>query len=154
MKHKDSHLGYHLRVEQNNKSPSIYSKTHLKAPAIVIIDDDARSIKILEMFFTASQYSTVMFDSAERGLDYLLKNKCPIDLILLDVMLGGMSGLEFLEAIKQSDNLKHVPILLQSSAHQISELHTYDCIYKPYTKRELFKKIDQTLTAALQLNCT
>ncbi|MBN8828070.1 MAG: response regulator [Sphingobacteriia bacterium] len=71
-----------------------------------------------------------------------------IDIVLLDMMMPELNGLEFLNIVKKNEKLKHVPIIIQSGANhqEIEKALSYGalkCIRKPFNKNELLQCLDE-----------
>ncbi|MDF2965012.1 MAG: ompR [Rickettsiaceae bacterium] len=108
-------------------------------PHILIVDDDNRICKLLKQFFIREgfQASTAYnVAEAEKMLSYFI-----FDLIILDVMLPGVTGLDFAKTLKgQGDN---IPVILLTALgeaeHRISGLEAGadDYLVKPIEPREL-----------------
>jgi len=85
------------------------------APAtIVAIDDHAATLDLLVDLLEVEGYQVECADSATAGLSRLQHG--PVDLILVDLMLPDMSGLELSRRVRSRSNLAHVPIVLYSAA--------------------------------------
>lgn len=88
-------------------------------------------------------------DTGEKALDYLSKNKP--DLILLDLNLGGMSGWQVLEFVKDNYGQHEVPVIVVSAfsdnANRIIGRLQYVRHYlvKPFTPQEMFNALDDVL---------
>jgi CheY-like chemotaxis protein len=78
------------------------------------------------------------------------------DLIICDLHLGGESGLETCQRIKQYPGLEHVPVMFLSNAQLpdvISHSHTAGgsyCLRKPLAPKVLIELIDQALAAPVR----
>ncbi len=80
------------------------------AKTILLVDDDPM---LCQLFSTALARHGYQVDSAYSGIDALRRfNNHPADLIVLDVMMAGMSGLEVTSTIRLSSD---VPIILLSA---------------------------------------
>ncbi len=78
------------------------------SPTILIVDDEPRQRELLQGFVGSLGCSTAVAETGEQALHLL--ETCPIDMVLLDVRLPGISGLEVLEAIRRRD--VQLPVLL------------------------------------------
>ncbi|HKS77032.1 MAG TPA: response regulator, partial [Terriglobales bacterium] len=68
-------------------------------PTILIVEDEAKMRRLLELNLAEDGMMTVSAGDAETGLKLL--NHENVDLVLTDLKLPGMGGLEFLQAVKQ-----------------------------------------------------
>lgn len=116
------------------------------APHILVVDDDTRLLKLLHQFLTDSgNRVTTAADAAEARLQL---ESFTFDLIVLDVMMPGESGLELTVAMRQRGN---VPILLLTAMAEAEnridglELGADDYLSKPFEPRELLARIRSIL---------
>jgi len=91
-------------------------------PKILIIDDDRILAGIYRNKFTHAGYAVEVAESGEVGLGKLSKN-VP-DLVLLDLMLGDMNGLEVLQLLRQHPATKSLPVVVFSSAFMDNLMET------------------------------
>lgn len=84
---------------------------------LLIVDDDRNFIETLEDGLRLKQLDAeiTVAKSAREGLDELAKE--PPSLIILDVQLPDMHGIEFMKVIKDSARLKEVPIIFISAKY-------------------------------------
>ena len=81
---------------------------------IVYVEDDPMSALLMkELFGEFSQYVLTCFDTAEGGLDYLGYN--PADLVILDINLPGMSGIEAVQWLRRNPATMHIPAIALSA---------------------------------------
>ena len=69
--------------------------------SILIVEDEAKMRRLLELNLGEDGFTTHSAEDAETGLKLLRDN--PIDLVLTDLKLPGMNGLEFLQAVKRQN---------------------------------------------------
>lgn len=87
-----------------------------KETTILIIEDDKYLNDLLCKKLEGAGFSTFAAIDAEQGLKTLKKNKA--DIILLDLLLPGMHGFEFLETIKKDSATKDIPVIIISNLGQ------------------------------------
>jgi len=115
---------------------------------ILIIEDDDYIAELIEFNLTKEGYEVIIAKDANEGLMFLKINH--IDLILLDLMLPGLQGEEFLELIKNKEK-KDLPILI-ITAKTNEELFVKllkngadDFLIKPFSIKVLLAKIEAIL---------
>jgi len=109
---------------------------------ILLVDDDNLSRGSLHKFLTQYLHHEVAaFDSAISAYDYLSSEQ--VDMIISDIKMPGMSGIELLEKVKNNDSLKQVDLILitgfgeVSTAIQALRLGASDYLQKPVDIDEL-----------------
>ena len=116
---------------------------------IVIIDDDTDLQVALKTFFTQQGYDAIAFGDAESALAYLenakapdlTENGLPADLVVCDLKLPGIDGIEFTERLVRSQ--PHLPTILltahgaQENAALAMNRGAFDYITKPVNFTEL-----------------
>lgn len=114
-------------------------------PKVAIIDDSQMMRNFLGVFLK-QKYEVLAFENAKDAIFRLLRAP-KIDLILLDLNMPDMNGIEFLDIARSVDRLKHVPIVMLSGAEKSEdrinclEHGATDFITKPFNPRELDVKI-------------
>ena len=90
---------------------------------IVIIDDEVQILNMLEIFFKRmSGFSVETFSSPISGLEYVLSNN--IDIVLLDIMMPQMDGIEVLDKIKdKKPNAKVIMMSAYSTLDRVLQTH-------------------------------
>ena len=86
---------------------------------ILLVDDEKNIRRTLTMVLTGAGFDTQEADSAEEGLKLLETTE--IDLVILDVRLPGMGGIEALEKIRANPNTERLPVLMISGHASVAE---------------------------------
>ncbi|HZS12672.1 MAG TPA: sigma-54 dependent transcriptional regulator [Nitrospirales bacterium] len=112
----------------------------MRAATILIIEDEARMRRLLELVLKAEGYELILASSGEEAIK-LLADTPRLDLILTDLQLGKASGLEVLDAAKRL--MPDVPVIILTgygtvkSAVEAMRKGAYDYISKPLDNEEL-----------------
>lgn len=93
---------------------------------ILIVDDKKENLLSLQVILAGYGYTFVEASSGKDALRILLKDQ-DFALILMDVQMPLMDGFETSELIRQSDKLKHVPIIFLTA-----NMNTQDAVFKGY----------------------
>ena len=116
-------------------------------PHILIVDDDTRIRELLQKYLSDNGYRTsTAGDAAEaqnkmEGLEY--------DLLVLDIMMPGLTGLEFTEKLRAAEN--PVPILLLTALAETEQrieglsIGADDYLPKPFDPKELLLRVQSIL---------
>jgi len=117
---------------------------------ILAVDDNLFNLKLLRSILKKSINAKEIIE-VENGIDAMdvLKSRDDLDLILLDVFMPVMGGIELLKILQNEPNIQHVPtIVLSTDETQKSEVLTLgadDFLMKPIKKDDLIKKIYKLL---------
>ncbi len=116
---------------------------------ILIIDDNEDTRELLKYNLAAAGYKTVSAADGHEGLESA-RATLP-DLVLLDLMLPGMDGLEVCRRLKQNQETARIPvIMLTARGEEVDrivglELGADDYVVKPFSPRELSLRIKAVL---------
>ena len=113
-------------------------------PKILVVDDEERFRLTLAKLLTVRGLDVTTLGSGQEALEALRRD--PFDVIVLDVRMPGMNGIETLAEIKKINPLIEVIILTGhasvDAAVDIMKLGGYDYLLKPCSMEELTDKID------------
>jgi len=111
---------------------------------IVIFDDDKDILTAMESVLDFVDWDLVTFSSGVDAIQVITKEKP--DLILMDILLDGVDGREICRSVKESSELKHIPIILisgqrgaEESQHQ--DFGPNDFLPKPFNIGDLIDKV-------------
>ena len=116
---------------------------------ILIVEDEKDIVKMLEYNLKKEGFGTFSCYNGEKALE--LVNKERPDLIILDLMLPGMDGLEVCKILKNESKTSSIPIIMLTAKTQESdkivrlELGADDYMIKPFSPRELIARIKAVL---------
>lgn len=120
---------------------------------ILVVDDEKEIADLLEIYLVSDGYTVLKAYSAQEGLR-ILENR-QIDLVLLDVMMPNMDGIEMCKKIRETNN---IPIIIVSAKTQdidkIVGLSTGadDYVSKPFNPLELMARVKSQLRRYHDLN--
>lgn len=116
---------------------------------ILVVDDDEENRDLLTRRLARGGYVSVAVDSGAAALELMGRRR--FDLVLLDYMMEGLSGLETLQAIKSDPRLRAIPVIMLSAA-DASELMVNcilggaeDYVAKPFNPVLLIARINACL---------
>ncbi|MFH0985095.1 MAG: response regulator [Candidatus Omnitrophota bacterium] len=116
---------------------------------LLCVDDDRQMLKILEIYLSPQGYKLLFSESGEDALKQLSK-EIP-DLILLDVMMPGTSGLEVLRRLRSDERTRAIPVVLLTGMNAEEdklrgiEAGCDDFITKPFSMVELIVRVRSLL---------
>jgi putative two-component system response regulator len=115
---------------------------------VLIVDDDFINRKLLQTLLKKNE-SVIDVQEAENGSDALdkLKRDTSINLILLDIMMPIVDGVEFLKIFRSDMATSHIPVIVLSTDDtrkaEVFDNGANDFIRKPVKEDDLFSKIAQ-----------
>ncbi len=119
-----------------------------QTPTILIVDDEPLNIKLLRCHLVSAGYRII---SAASGREALKKADENPDLILLDIVMPGMDGLETCSRLKDNESTAGIPVIFISSLGDSKikatglEIGGVDFINKPIDSQDLFARIKSHL---------
>lgn len=108
---------------------------------VLIVDDKSTIAKVIQVYI-AEIFDCVFFEDPIQAIAWLNNGNLP-DLIISDINMPNMSGVEFLDYIKKNDLFKSIPFVILSSEDSTSqkiallEKGADDYISKPFNPMEL-----------------
>ena len=117
-----------------------------KAPNILICDDDPVVHQSLALYLDAEEFTHADAYDGQQALSMI--DKTPFDLMVLDQMMPGLSGMEVCQAIRKKSSLPI--IMLTARGEEIDrilglEMGADDYIVKPFSPREVISRIKAVL---------
>jgi two-component system sensor histidine kinase/response regulator len=118
-------------------------------PAILIIDDEPDNFDVIDALLDSEGYDLSYVSNGQQGLD-LLQAFLP-DVILLDVMMPQMNGIEFCQKFKSNSAWKHIPVIMVTALTSKEDLSQCmaagadDFISKPVNGLELRARVRSML---------
>ena len=85
----------------------------METKTVLVIEDNALNMKLVKSLLQIGKYGVLEARDAETGI-HLARNNHP-DLILMDIQLPGMDGLNATRLIKEDNALKHIPVVALTS---------------------------------------
>lgn len=119
-----------------------------KDSRILVVDDEQDLCEILKFNLETEGYQVESANSAEEALE---KDIASYNLLLLDVMMGGMSGFQLAKQLKNSEVTAHIPIIFLTARDTENDtvtgfnLGADDYISKPFSIREVMVRVRAVL---------
>ncbi|MFH1776085.1 MAG: response regulator [Candidatus Omnitrophota bacterium] len=112
---------------------------------VLIIDDEPDIVETVKIRLTISGYAVIAESDSRQGV--ALAEKENPDLILLDISMPGMDGLQVLDKLKNNPQTKHIPVVMLTCSSQgldikrSTDLGAVDYVVKPFDSRVILEKI-------------
>ena len=112
---------------------------------VLVADDEPHIGRIIKMKLEQGPFRVTLAYDGQEAVDLLEAND-DIDLVLLDLMMPNLSGLDVLARIRSDDRLKHLPCIIltaagQETQHQKAmELGATEFLTKPFSPKKLYAR--------------
>jgi two-component system phosphate regulon response regulator PhoB len=116
---------------------------------VLIVDDEVDIVDLLALHLQAEGYETLSVGNGYEVLPLAIKEEP--DLIILDLMLPGLDGIQVQKRLRGDTRTRHIPIVMLTARSQVHdrikglEAGTDDYITKPFSPRELILRIAAVL---------
>jgi DNA-binding response OmpR family regulator len=122
----------------------------MPAPTVLVVEDDPVILRLLEVNFELEGFGVVLAHDGAEGLE-AARTQRP-DIVISDIMMPKMSGIELVEALKADDATASIPIILLSAKAQTGDLKSGmdagadDYITKPFEPLDLIDRVNALLS--------
>ena len=112
---------------------------------VLVADDEPHIGRIIKMKLEQGPFRVTLAYDGQEAID-LLESTDDIDLVLLDLMMPNLSGLDVLARIRSNERLKHLPCIIltaagQETQHQKAmELGATEFLTKPFSPKKLYAR--------------
>lgn len=133
-------IGDACRMTNSNQS-----KQGMNGSRILIVDDDPHTRDILTRWLHREGYATLSATGGQACLDLLAREE--VDVILLDVMMPGMDGLQVCEKLRENAAWRTIPVILLTAKDDMETrargmtLGVSEYLTKPVNKQELLARL-------------
>ena len=117
----------------------------LSKPRILCVDDEPSILKIFESLLAPHDYEIIKAQNGQEALEKL--NQERVDLVLMDIMMPKLDGLEACKRIKGDERTRDIPVVmitaLSTKADWIKgiEAGAEDFVSKPFDAREILDRV-------------
>ncbi|MGB0581580.1 MAG: response regulator [Limisphaerales bacterium] len=121
-----------------------------RSSRLLLVDDDLAAIKTVGTILKKAGYQINVARDGRQGLEVIAKT--PPDLILSDLEMPKMNGIDFCRAVHSNHAMKDIPFLFLSGSREIEDIveglkaGAVDYIFKPFNYLELLTRLDTHLS--------
>lgn len=118
---------------------------------ILVADDEPHIGRIIQLKLESGPYRVTLVPDGRAALEHLRSTE-PVDLVLLDIMMPFVSGLDVLAEARDLEHRRETPvIMLTAKGHDADrtrafELGAADFLTKPFSPNKLLARIDELFT--------
>lgn len=119
---------------------------------VLVVDDDPDVVTLVDYRLSRQGFEVESATDGQQALDALADRS--VDLILLDIMMPGLSGLDVLERLRANESTARLPVILLTAKAQEEDvsrgfaLGADDYITKPFSLKELISRVNAVLARA------
>lgn len=124
----------------------------MSTPTILVVDDEDYIQRILSFALTAEGFEVETASDGEEALEMI--RECQPDVVVLDLMLPVMDGLQVLRAIRENRDTSHTPVVVLSAKGRDMDRQAAlqsganDYVTKPFNPARLIEKVQELLATA------
>jgi len=122
------------------------TQPHSEERHILVADDEAHIGRIIKIKMEQGPFRVTLAFDGQEAVD-VLEQDDPVDLVVLDLMMPRLSGLDVLDRIRSSDRWKDIPTIILTAAGQedyerdARESGATDFLTKPFSPKKLYSLI-------------
>lgn len=116
---------------------------------ILVVDDDAMNVRMAEFILKQQQYQVLKAGSGMECLE-VLKNQL-VDLVLLDIEMPGMNGMQTLEQIREEERFLQIPVMFLTASTELEDMENAQklgaagYVKKPFLPQELLDRVEKVI---------
>jgi CheY-like chemotaxis protein len=118
---------------------------------ILLVDDNTLNRRLVIAMLTGLPYTITERDNGREALEYLVANAGGTDLVLLDIGMPGLSGIDLCKIVRSSEDtsLRNLPVIAYTAHAMRQEQELYlsigfnDILIKPMTKSDLLRTVSK-----------
>jgi two-component system response regulator MprA len=120
-----------------------------KKPVVLVVDDDELAAKAVSRVIEKQGYTVLSTFSGRQGLEILAKTA--VDVLVLDVMMPEMTGLEVCRELRQDGRFSDLPVILLTGCDDFEtraagmKLGVSEFLCKPFAHHELIARINNQI---------
>jgi len=120
------------------------------APTVLVVEDDPVILRLLEVNFELEGYRVLVAHDGAEGIE-VARAERP-DVVISDIMMPSVSGIELLETLKADPATASIPIILLSAKAQTGDLKAGmdagadDYVTKPFEPLDLIDRVNALLS--------
>ncbi len=119
-----------------------------KSHRVLVVDDEPHIGRIIQLQLESGPYEVDLISDGTTAREKI-RSDAPLDLILLDIMLPGVSGLDLLEELRSLPHRRDTPVIMLTAKGQSTDreragtLGATDFLTKPFSPNKLLARIDE-----------
>lgn len=118
---------------------------------LLLVDDDESNLELAQLLLERAGYHVTCIDDGAEALALIRRSPAAFDILILDVLMPGVDGLELVRCVREDPASRHLPVVmvsaLASSDDRAAGLAAGGDVYvtKPYRRKDLLAAVDRAL---------
>lgn len=125
---------------------------------VLVVEDDIHLLEGIRDILELDGYHVLTAENGSHGIEVLQKQPSPPDLIVSDIMMPKMDGIQFLKEVRKENRWFSIPFIFLTAKGERSDVHrgmrlgVDDYVIKPYDPSDLLVKIESRLERYREVN--
>lgn len=121
----------------------------MAAKKVLVVDDEIHIVHVVAIKLRNNGYEVITAANGAEAFDLLCSEKP--DIVVTDLQMPVMTGLQLVEKIRRNEQMKDIPVILLTARNfaiedkQKKDLQISDCLSKPFSPKELLRSIQDIL---------
>ena len=121
----------------------------MPSPTVLLVEDDPVILRLLEVNFELEGFGVILAHDGAEGIDLAVSEQP--DLVISDIMMPNVSGIELVAALKADERTAEIPIILLSAKAQSADVKAGmeagadDYVTKPFEPLDLVDRVNSLL---------
>lgn len=134
------------------------STSTMQKAKVLVVEDDIHLLEGIRDILELDGYSVLTAENGSNGIEVLNNQTAPPDLIVSDIMMPKMDGIQFLKEVRKENRWFSIPFIFLTAKGERSDVHrgmrlgVDDYVIKPYDPSDLLVKIESRLERHRSLN--
>ena len=116
---------------------------------VLIVDDEVHIVHVVATKFRNNGYEVISASNGQQAYELVCEQKP--DIIVTDLQMPVMTGMEFVEKLRGNEATKDIPVIMLTArsfsldAEQQERLGVSQCLSKPFSPKELLRNVEDVL---------
>lgn len=116
---------------------------------VLVVDDEIHIIHVVAIKFRNNGYEVLTASDGSQAYELACSEKP--DIIVTDYQMPVMTGLELIEKVRETEEIKDIPVILLTARsfaieeEQKQQLEISECLSKPFSPKELLRSVEDIL---------
>jgi len=116
---------------------------------VLVVDDEIHIVHVVAIKLRSNGFEVITASNGAEALESACSQKP--DIVVTDLQMPVMDGIEFVKKLRENENTKDIPVIMLTGRsftfdpEQKDRLRITECLGKPFSPKELLKKIEDIL---------